>query len=224
MKHGMKMVKREWSAVIPLKEVRDSRQRECCRGFADARGADAASGGGDFYAEASSSASSYPFRDDNDSNRDSVYSDGESYNRAAALLEQLSVSGRFLWRWTVSIVYDLLAAALPPRVLTRDVRLALSRAACGALVLVLVRSILSSLIVIGGALLLLTVLSGFAAARRENEEWFGDGEMTDDRNVGPSARSGGNAAHDRTAEQAYRYRYDDGPGPASDVIDVRYKT
>lgn len=208
VQRGARVVKKEWSVVVPVCEERKSSGSACCcRGYAD------------------DAAASYPFREDDESNGDSLYSDGESYNRAAALLEQLSVSGRFLWRWTVSIVYDLLAAALPPRVLTRDVRLALARAACGALVLVLVRSILSSLIVIGGALLLLTVLSGFAAARRENEEWFGEDEAMDDSSGSPSATAGGrNAARDRTDEQAYRYRYDDGPGPASDVIDVRYKT
>lgn len=172
----------------------------------------------------SSSSSSSPF-DDDDIGIDGLYSGGETYNRAAALLEQLSVSGRFLWRWSVSIVFDLLGSALPPRALTRDVRLALARAACGALVLVLLRSILSSLIVIGGALLLLTVLSGFAAARREERYWFAD---DDDAADGGTSRGRGadDAARGRPGdEQAYQYRYDDdGPGPASDVIDVRYKT
>ena len=121
VQRGARVVKKEWSVVVPVCEERKSSGSACCcRGYAD-------------------DAASYPFREDDESNGDSLYSDGESYNRAAALLEQLSVSGRFLWRWTVSIVYDLLAAALPPRVLTRDVRLALARAACGALVLAVIK-------------------------------------------------------------------------------------
>ena len=80
--------------------------------------------------------------------------DGLFDNRGAALLQQLGTSGRFLWRWTVTVLYDLLGAALPQRSLTREVRWSLARAAAGVLVLLLLRSVLSALIVVGGALAL----------------------------------------------------------------------
>lgn len=153
------------------------------------------------------------------------YGDSGSFDefdtRGVALLQQLSASGRFLWRWTVAVVYDLLSAVLPSRSLTREVRWSLSRAASGVLVLLLLRSILSALIVVGGALSVLTVLSGFVAARREEAQW--DGEEGG-RGEGWSGTSGDGKRRDTDRQKTHKWAHGNRKGYNGDGIGVRTNT